>query len=215
MPGDLLNLHSNLSSKLKLASLKSPGVLPLTSKGHTFYPVLQLLSVLKEFFFSSSAETGLFDVQISTMAAKSFLYEVSVLLSLIPSPEVINLCLGHQNPSLQQLVLISRMLQVKKKHQQSNIIPVGRHFPLDIKKSEMDLFSLSFLFIRRKSMQENITFIPKAVTRDSCHHPPSCPSEKSWTGRRTAENGGMKGCRTSLRSDRVDPFSCGFYNHLQ
>lgn len=161
MPGDLLNLHSNLSSKLKLASLKSPGVLPLTSKGHTFYPVLQLLSVLKEFFFSSSAETGLFDVQISTMAAKSFLYEVSVLLSLIPSPEVINLCLGHQNPSLQQLVLISRMLQVKKKHQQSNIIPVGRHFPLDIKKSEMDLFSLSFLFIRRKSMQEISLSSPK------------------------------------------------------
>lgn len=144
-----------------MARLKSPGVLPLTSKGHTFYPVLQLLSDLKELFFSSSAETGLFDVQLSAMAAKSFFYEVSVLLSLIPSPEVINLCLGHQNPSLQQLVLISRMLQVKKKHQRSNIIPVGRHFPHDIKKREMDLFSLSCLFVRRKSMQQISSPSPK------------------------------------------------------
>lgn len=74
-----------------MASLKSPGVLPLTSKGHTFYPILQLLSDLKELFFSSSAETGLFDVQLSATAAKSLLCEVSALLSLIPTPEVINL----------------------------------------------------------------------------------------------------------------------------
>lgn len=78
-----------------MTSLKSPGVLPLISKGHAFHPVLQLLSDLKELFYSSSAQTGLFDVQLSTMAAKSFLCEVSVLLSLIPSPEVINLCLGQ------------------------------------------------------------------------------------------------------------------------
>lgn len=147
-----------------MANLKSPGVLPFTSKGHTFYPVplfIQLLSDLKELFLSSSAETGLFDVQLFTMAAKSFLDEVSVLLSLIPSPEVINLCLGHQNPSLQQLVLISRMLQVKKKHQQNNIIPVGRHLPLDIKKREVDIFSLSCLFFRKKSIQEIPLASPK------------------------------------------------------
>lgn len=144
-----------------MTSLKSPGVLPLISKGHAFYPVLQLLSDLKELFYSSSAQTGLFDVQLSTMAAKSFLCEVSLLLSLIPSPEVINLCLGQRNPSLQQLVLISRMLQVKKNHQLSNIIPVGRHLPLGIKKREMDLFSLSCLFVRRKSMQEISPASPK------------------------------------------------------
>lgn len=144
-----------------MARLKSPGVLPLTSKCHTFYPVLQLLNDLKELFFSSSAETGLFDVQLSNMAAKSFLYEVSVLLSFVPSPEVINLCTGHQNPSLQQLVLISRMLHVKKKRQQSNIIPVGRHFHLDIKKREMDLFSLLCLFVRRISVQEISLSSPK------------------------------------------------------
>lgn len=42
------------------------------------------MSDLKERFFSSSAETGLFDVQLSAMAAESFLSEISVLLLLIP-----------------------------------------------------------------------------------------------------------------------------------
>jgi len=75
------------------------------------------MSDLKERFFSSSAVTGLFDVQLSAMAAESFLSEISMLLLLLPSPKVINLFLGHQNPPLQQLVLILKMLQVKKKSQ--------------------------------------------------------------------------------------------------
>lgn len=35
------------------------------------------------------------------------------------------------------------------------MILVGRHFPLDIKKREMDLFSLSGLFVRRKSTKKS------------------------------------------------------------
>lgn len=170
------------------------------------------MSDLKEHFFSSSAETGLFDVQLTAMRADSFLYEISVLVLLIPSPEVINLCLGHQNPSPQQLVLILKMLQVKKKKiSERNIIPVGRHFSLDIKKREVDLFSLSCLFVRRKSTQE----IPRAVTRDTCHHR-SILQCKSPSGECRGDVGELQknvvgeGCRTPVRNDRVDPFLCMF-----
>lgn len=72
----------------------------------------------------------------SSLPWQQNLFSLRFLCSSCLFLEVINLYLGHQNPSLQQLVLIVRMLQVKKKKVSGrNISPVGRHFSLDIKKN--------------------------------------------------------------------------------
>lgn len=82
-----------------------------------FIQVYNCMSDSKEHFFSSFAETGVYLIYSALPWQQnlfSMRFLVSVLPLLIPSPEVINLCLGHQNPSPQQLVLILKTLQVKK-----------------------------------------------------------------------------------------------------
>jgi len=69
----------------------------------------------------------------SALPWQKILFFLGFLCSSYLFLEVINLCLGHQNPP-QQLVLILRMLQVKKKVSGRNISPAGRHFSLDIKE---------------------------------------------------------------------------------
>lgn len=92
------------------------------------------MSDLKERFLSSSAETGLFDVQLSAMAAESFLSEISVLLLLIPWSHK-SLFRAPKSFSATAGINCKDAPGKEKKVSGRNKSPVGRHFSLDIKKN--------------------------------------------------------------------------------